>query len=485
MDFPRSSINTLTYNTYAWATSANTQPCFNGATALRTHAYLPEINMNSKPLPLNKKIARSLTELVVPKSYASRELFDELLVQAGRTLSLDELLVTYPRTISDALQLSSFHIFLREESGYHPQGATRDIALGISFPASCATVFRMKRERKPSPFRQHRPDAWQLLATPQEIAALNALEAQLLLPLEGRTGLMGFATLSKSEGKPFLRHELRFLRDLGLQMGRGLETAQHVHSLSEEAVKRAKVTRELDLAREVQERLLPQSFPKVPGIDTAANYKSAEEVGGDYYDLFVTTGGLLCCVVADVSGKGVSSALLMATLRASLRSLMIHHREDRATAVMEHLNRLLYDASSASRYATLVFLVYDPFARTITYVNAGHNPPLLLHGSQVTKLERGGPVLGLLPNATYQEETLPFDIGDTLTAYTDGITEAINPRGAEWGEQGLLTTLLKQTNPSAAASVAGILSGLKTFTSGTPQADDMTLLVLRRTDSPS
>ena len=439
--------------------------------------------MIAKPVPLNKKIARYFNEYLVPRGYASRELFEDLLVQAGRTLSLEDLLVTFPRTISSALELSSFHILLREDTSYVPQGAARNIAPGACFPASCSTVFRMKRERKPSAFRHHRPDAWQLLATPQEIAALNALGAQLLLPLEGRTGLMGFATLSKAEGKTFQRHELRFLRELGLQMGRGLETATHIQSLSDETVKRAKVTRELDLAREVQERLLPQSFPKVPGIETAANYKSADEVGGDYYDLFVTTGGLLCCIVADVSGKGVSSALLMATLRASLRSLMIHHREDRATAVMEHLNRLLYEASSASRYATLVFLVYDPFGRTITYVNAGHNPPLLLHGNQVTKLECGGPVLGLLPNATYKEETLPFDIGDTLTAYTDGITEAVSPRGAEWGEQGLLNTLLKQTNPSAAASMAGILSSLQNFTSGTPQGDDMTLLVLRRTDS--
>jgi sigma-B regulation protein RsbU (phosphoserine phosphatase) len=439
--------------------------------------------MITKPLPLSKKIAHYLSEHLVPKGYASRDLFENLLLQAGRTLSLEELLVTFPRTISSAVELSSFHIFLREDASYIPQGATRDIASGLSFPVNCATVFRMKRERKPAAFRQYRPDAWQLLASPEEVAALNALGTQLLLPLEGRTGLMGFATLSKIEGKIFLRHELRFLRELGLQMGRGLETARHVQSLNDEAVKRAKITRELDLAREVQERLLPQSFPKVTGIETAANYKSAEEVGGDYYDLFVTTGGLLCCVVADVSGKGVSSALLMATLRASLRSLMIHHREDRATAVMEHLNRLLYDASSASRYATLVFLVYDPFGRTITYVNAGHNPPLLLHGNQVTKLECGGPVLGLLPDATYKEETLPFDIGDTLAAYTDGITEAVSPRGAEWGEQGLLNTLLRQTNPSAAASVAGILSSLHTFTSGTPQGDDMTLLVLRRTDS--
>lgn len=341
----------------------------------------------------------------------------------------------------------------------------------------------MKRERRPSPFRQHKPDGWQLLAGSEEISALTKLGAQLLLPLEGRTGLVGFATLAKLEGKTFQRYELNFLRNLGIHMGAALESAKFVKSLSEEAVSRAKVTRELELAREVQERLLPQSIPAVHGIDTAANYKSAEVVGGDYYDLFVTGEGTLCCVVADVSGKGVSSALLMASLRASLRSLMINHRGASVTIVMQHLNRLLFDASSTSRYATLFFLLYDPIARTITYINAGHNPPLLVRDDQVSKLECGGPVIGLLPDSTYEQETLPFHTGDTLIAYTDGITEATNPRGLEWEEQGLLNAILEQPSLSAAASVQGVLSSLKIFTDGTPQGDDMTLLVIRGVDS--
>jgi sigma-B regulation protein RsbU (phosphoserine phosphatase) len=441
--------------------------------------------MTDRPLSLKKKIARYLRGLFIPTAYASRDLFEDILLQVGRTLSLEELLITFPREISAALHLTSFHIFLHEDSVYVPQGSARELTSGYVFPASSATVFRMKRERRPSPFKKQHPDAWQLLATPQEIAALDALGAQLLVPFEGRTGLRGFATLSKPEGKPFSAPELRFLRELSQQMGRGLETARHVKSLNEDAVNRAKATRELELAREVQERLLPQTLPVVSGIDAAASYKSAEEVGGDYYDLFLTSEGRLCCVVADVSGHGIASALLMATLRASLRSLMLHDREDRAVTVMEHLNTLLYDASSSSRYATLFFFVYDPVDRTITYVNAGHNPPFLLHNGEVDKLECGGPVLGLLPFATYDQETRPFEIGDTIIAYTDGITEATNPRGAEWGEQGLLDTILLQNHPTAANEVNCILTTLKAFTSGTPQNDDMTLLILRRTDIAS
>jgi len=439
--------------------------------------------MTDRPLSLKKKISRFLKEKLIPSGYASRDHFEEILLEVGRTLSLDELLVTCPRNISSALHLSSFHILLHEDSGYVPQGTASDLTSGFIFPASSSTILRLKRERRPSPFKKQKPDAWQLLASSHEIDALDSLGAQLLIPFEGRTGLRGFATLAKPEGKHFLAHELRFLRELSQQMGRGLETARHVKSLSEEAVTRAKATRELDLAREVQKRLLPQSLPTIPGIDSAATYKSADEVGGDYYDLFVTGKGLLCCVVADVSGKGIASALLMATLRASLRSLMLHHHEDRVTAVIEDLNRLLYEASSASRYATLVFFVYDPSAQTLTYVNAGHNPPLLLNDSQVTRLECGGPVLGLLPDATYEEQTLAFNLGDTLTIYTDGITEAVSSRGAEWEEQGLLSAILKQNSLSAAATVQDVIISLNAFASGAAQVDDMTLLVLRRTDS--
>lgn len=411
---------------------------------------------------------------------AARDRYDEILSHSGRTLSLDELLVLFPERVCAALNLASFDIFLRQGNQFLLERPAGRDTTAIAFPASGSTVSRMKRDRKPAAFNADPPEPWQLLATAQEIAALEQLNARTLVPLEGRTGLMGFATLAPQPGKNLSRQDLAFLRELGPQMGRGLETAQFIRTASEAAIQRAHAQRELELAREVQERLLPVRIPETQGLEAAAFYRSAEEIGGDYYDLFHTDAGALCCAVGDVSGKGISSALLMATLRASLRTLMLHPGL-RPVEIVARLNSELYQASSMARYATFFFALYDPQGQTLTYVNAGHNPPLLLHASGViTRLTCGGSVLGLLPGLTFDQETLPFVPGDQLIAYTDGINESINPQGVEWEEAGLLAALSTQADQTAATTITNIRKALELFTAGTPQPDDMTLVVLRR-----
>ena len=441
----------------------------------------------SKPTFLTR-VRRAFAHVLGSRPSAVQARYDEILSHTGRTLSLDELLVLFPERVCAALNLASFDIFLRHGSQYileRPTSRRDDPALAI--PASGSTVSRMKRDRKPALFADSNapaaaPEPWQLLATADEIAALEHVHARLLVPLEGRTGLMGFAAaLAPQSGRNLTRPELKFLRELGPQMGHGLETAQILRTLSEEAVHRAHVQRELDLAREVQERLLPLKLPVTPGLQVAALYRSAEEVGGDYYDLFRTQSGALCCVVGDVSGKGISSAILMATLRATLHTLMLSPVR-RVTDLVDRLNSQLYQASSTARYATFFLGLYDSAECTLTYVNAGHNPPLLLRADgSVTRLTCGGSVLGLLPNLAFEQQTLPFAPGDRLIAYTDGITEAVNRQGAEWEEAGLLHALKAPTTEGAEQTVAHLYATLEAFTTGAAQADDMTLVVLHRT----
>ena len=227
---------------------------------------------------MNKKIARSLTELLVPRGYGLARALRRA-PRPGRPHSLPRRAPRHlPPHHLRRPELSSFHIFLREESGYQPHSATRDIAPGISFPASCATVFRMKRERKPSPFSSAPPRCLAAPRHPPGSSRPRRPGTQLLLPLEGRTGLMGFATLSKSEGGPPAPRTPLPPRPWPPD-GPWPETAQHVHFLSEEAVKRAKVPGELDLAREFRSDSSPNPSPKVPA-STPQPTTSAEEVGG-------------------------------------------------------------------------------------------------------------------------------------------------------------------------------------------------------------
>ena len=181
-----------------------------------------------------------------------------------------------------------------------------------------------------------------------------------------------------------------------------------MRSLAQQAASRERMDRELEIAREVQERLFPQEIPVIAGLTLAGCCRPAQGIGGDYYDFIEMenagkANGLLGLAIGDISGKGVSAALLMASLRASLRGVTMDAASDLAK-VMHKVNRLVYEASANNRYATFFFAIYDSTTGRMRYVNAGHNLPILLRGTTTMFLDGGGPVIGLLPDAFYQEQ---------------------------------------------------------------------------------
>ncbi|HEY6376262.1 MAG TPA: PP2C family protein-serine/threonine phosphatase, partial [Edaphobacter sp.] len=209
-------------------------------------------------------------------------------------------------------------------------------------------------------------------------------------------------------------------------------------------------------------------------------------VGGDYYDFFILPpyrgdAERLALALGDISGKGISAALLMASLRASLRSAAQLQPGDLAT-LMRHVNRLVYESSTTNRYATFFYAELDPETRVLTYVNAGHNPPLILRGTETIPLEATGTVIGLLPNVPYTRSAVRMQPGDVLIAFTDGISEAMNAADEEWGEANMVAaaqSLLSQPACSTTAQqlITCIVQAADRFTAGAPQHDDMTLLI--------
>ena len=265
-----------------------------------------------------------------------------------------------------------------------------------------------------------------------------------------------------------------------------------IPTLAEEAVSRAKLEREFEIAREVQERLFPQTFPNVAGVDLAAHCRPAQAVGGDYYDLIDIHGPSLpeagqgCdrlgVAIGDISGKGMSAALLMASLHASLRGQVLSGTGDLG-AKMANVNRLLYAASDSNRYATFFYAELDCASRTLHYVNGGHNPPALLRKEdgawRVFRLADGGPVVGLLAGAVYKEQILHLLPGDVLLAFTDGISEAMNLDDEEWGEDRLIDAIRGCKISSAQQLLECIFDAATRFAGTAPQHDDMTLVVVR------
>jgi sigma-B regulation protein RsbU (phosphoserine phosphatase) len=252
--------------------------------------------------------------------------------------------------------------------------------------------------------------------------------------------------------------------------------------MGRETAQRERLNRELEIAREVQEHLFPQRLPPAPGLDYCGHCLPAREVGGDYYDFLELPDARLGIAIGDVSGKGVGAALMMASLEASLRALapVVQDPVD----LMERVNSLVCQASTSNRYATLFYADYHPATRRLEYVNAGHNPPVVLRSSggtcQVLRLETGGSVVGLLPQR-YQRGVFSHEAGDLVVLFTDGVSESMNVRDEEWGEERLIELAKACHGLPAQEGMRRILAAAQAFAGVAPQYDDMTLVVLRMT----
>jgi sigma-B regulation protein RsbU (phosphoserine phosphatase) len=258
------------------------------------------------------------------------------------------------------------------------------------------------------------------------------------------------------------------------------EVARLTTAMGREMAQRERLNRELEIAREVQERLFPQRLPSVQSLDYCGRCRPAREVGGDYYDFLELPEGKLGIAIGDVSGKGIGAALLMASLEASLRgqALVAHDLAE----LMNRVNSLVLDASSANRYATLFYAAYDPHSRQLSYVNAGHNPPVILRksdaGCTVFRLETGGPVIGLLQQR-YHQDSFALEPGDLMVLFTDGVSESMNARDEEWGEERLIEVAKTCHGLPALETMTRIMAAAEAFAAGASQHDDMTLVVLR------
>jgi sigma-B regulation protein RsbU (phosphoserine phosphatase) len=313
----------------------------------------------------------------------------------------------------------------------------------------------------------------------EEVQTLNAMRTQLLLPLPGKDQLAGVMSLGpKLSEAPYSKTDIRLLQSVALHTGMALENSRLSASLADAAVQREAIHRELEIAREVQERLFPQKFPKVAGVDCFGYCRPARGVGGDYYDFVEQPDGKLGIAIGDVSGKGIAAALLMASLQASLRGQAMAGIHDLA-ALMRNVNKLVYDASQSNRYATFFYGEFDPATRQFVYVNAGHNAPLILRGGEIVRLEASGPVVGLLPGVGYTMDACQLQPGDIFVGYTDGISEAMNEADEEWEEERFIAAARSCAACNAKEMIEGIFRQADAFTGSAKQYDDMTLLVMK------
>jgi sigma-B regulation protein RsbU (phosphoserine phosphatase) len=315
-----------------------------------------------------------------------------------------------------------------------------------------------------------------------EGSLLQALNARLLVPLVTKNRLLGFVLLGeKRSEEPYSREDKELLLAASQQAAIALDYAQLIESTAEQAV----LKRDLELATEVQQNLLPTVSPPVPGLDYAGICKPARGVGGDYFDFLQLEGGKLGLALGDISGKGVGAAILMASLQAMLRS-QAPLRGEAVDALASGMNRLMAASTDGSKFSTFFYGVYDPESGLLTYVNAGHNPPVLLRaaGGEAERLTATGMLLGMFPEAPYKRGQVRLEPGDLLVVFSDGVSEAFNEAGEEFGEERLVALLNERRGESARSLCASVVDAVNQFAGAALQSDDVTLVVARVLGTP-
>ncbi len=305
---------------------------------------------------------------------------------------------------------------------------------------------------------------------------LQGIRSVLAVPLGVSEKVFGiiYADSPIADGR-FTEDHLKVLTTLASVAAIRVENAR----LAEARLQQERLERELQLAMEIQQRFQPTAPPVVPGYELQGISFPCYEIGGDYYDFIEREDGRLVIALGDVSGKGTAAALLMSSLHASVHAQTGSH--DTLSETISAVNRYLADNIPANRFVTLFYAELDPASGALSFLNAGHNPPLIVHAAgTVEQLASGGLPLGIKRNAEYREGRTQMQMGDILVIYSDGVTEAASPSGEEFGATRLYEVVSRNIDASAAGVRDRIESALTKFSQGTEAADDITLVIVKR-----
>jgi len=309
---------------------------------------------------------------------------------------------------------------------------------------------------------------------------MEGLCPECLVPLLDRADrLTGLVVLGpRRSEESYSGEDKRLLAAVALQAGLALDNFLLAETMAARMEAERRSDHEIEIARQVQSQLLPQRHPTLRNLEYAGHCLQARAVGGDYFDYLDGQPGRLGLVLADVSGKGISAALLMANLQANLRSQYAASAGD-LQRLLKAVNRLFFDSTAPRHYATLFLGDFDDESRCLRYGNCGHNPPLVLRAAgEVETLEVTAAAVGLVDEWDCRVEETQLRSGDLLVLYSDGITEAMSDDGQEFGEQRLLETVRTYRERPIQEILERVVDGVRIW-SGVEQEDDLTLLLAR------
>jgi len=418
--------------------------------------------------------------------YDGRVILENLAETSRTAVSREALAHLLLKQLNAALQPASLVVYLAVND--HELGAAAGDAPSElrNIPSSSPLLLKLARQGEP----------WELppagLEKDAATAVLAPLHSGCLVPILGRNGrLVGLLALgSRLSEEPYSGEDKRLLASVGSQAGMALDNFRLAEDIAEKLEAERRSAREMEIAKEVQNRLLPQSAPSLKTLDCAGRCLQAWRVGGDYYDFLELGREQLGLVLADVSGKGMHAALLMANLQAHLRTLsaLASRAGERMTArdlvnTLQQVNHVVWKSTDAQHYATLFFGLYDDSEMRLAYVNCGHNPPILLRaGGGVDRLQSTATVIGLFEKWECEAVEVDLQPGDLLAIFSDGVTEAM--RGEEeFGEPRFLDQLRDARRLPLEQVVTMVFAAVQEFSAGN-QSDDLTLMVARAKSEP-
>lgn len=309
--------------------------------------------------------------------------------------------------------------------------------------------------------------------SPDEKISIRSLLGVPLM-LKGRmTGIIN--VFNKHDNSGFTQNDQRLLSIIAAQSAQIIENARLY--LEEQAFQH--MQEEMRVARNIQENLLPMEVPVCEAYQFAGKSIPAKEVGGDYYDFISMKDGRIAFCLGDISGKGIPASLLMANLQASLRGQAFMGSECKNS--VSFANNILYHNTDPTRYATLFYSILNKDEHKLIFCNAGHNSPYLFsQDKEPIRLSKGGIIIGMVPDYSYEEDSVEFKRENVFVLYSDGVTEAMNFSEEEFGEERLERSIRKNMHLTAEEMIKEIFKDVEIFTSGAPQSDDITMVIVKR-----
>ena len=430
----------------------------------------------------SEHVAFALDNALLLAETERRALEKEVLLEISRTLAtaleLDEVIEAIFKALRQVVSYDAAAIYL-----VNRKTQALELVSDVGYPKGSEDAFKLMvgqgivgwvaKTGEPAIVPDVKRDERYVAARPETRSELAAP-----LKIEGRT--IGVFNLESNYEDAYHEGHLELASAFAVQAAAAIERAR----LTRERMERRRFEKELAIAREIQLSFLPKAAPEIPGFEVAGTTRPHDEVGGDYYDFIPVSETRLGIAIADVSGKGIPAALIMAGFRMSLLAEI--RNEFAIRAVMRKANSLLYESTDRDKFVTAFYGTLDYRNRVLIFSNAGHNPPILLReNGRLDYLTDGGVALGVLPDAHYEERPIAVRPGDMLVFYTDGVTEAEDATHAQFGRRRLEACMTRLASHSAQEILDGIVAEVSAFAGAKGLTDDLTLVVLKAKPDPT